>query len=371
MRWRGPRVGSLADDLVSERLEHRIRHPRANAASYATSTVQREPAPPAGLDGEFAEVLPKGFRGRRSSSHLGGVQGRQDAQVNVRCAGKRFVAALPEPAMYQSQLHASLVDALGGTIWTRSTRDEDNFRQVFCSSIYRHVSPSNVEIPSTRSANGDIIIFGRRIELKYASAEKREGMSEFLQDFELLLAGKIDFAALAIRADRDDRHVHSCVHMPKLPKTGGAANFADRAFDSKSYKQAAVFLSATFPHAPESIVVRAGKGNVATSYLSFERAPAIARSSFLETHWGLIHTDVVGSQEDGLICFLFKRADDVTLDTVSKSGSVSLAIPYSPNPIPLAQCRRVNAVCKTRKTVAGAAVWERTVEVDIPAFNIV
>jgi hypothetical protein len=96
--------------------------------------------------------------------------------------------------MYQSNLHKILRGALESTKWTRSTKDEDNYRQVLCASLYEKISPNNVEIPSTRSAHGDIKIFGRRIEIKYANNEKVEELVKLLEDFDLLLESKIEFS---------------------------------------------------------------------------------------------------------------------------------------------------------------------------------
>lgn len=75
--------------------------------------------------------------------------------------------------MYNSRMHQVLVESIKNTIWVKSTKNEDNFRQVLCSSLYTHISPSNLSIPSTRSGGGDIEIFGRKIEIKYANAEKK------------------------------------------------------------------------------------------------------------------------------------------------------------------------------------------------------
>lgn len=270
--------------------------------------------------------------------------------------------------MYRSQLHDILIASLNGVIWTRSTRDEDNFRQVVCSSIYQHIAPSSVEIPSTRSSKGDIIIFGRRIELKYASAEKCEGLGEFLQDFELLLEGKIEFSIMAVRIARGDRHLHSCVNLPMLAKTGAAADFGVRNFGNSTYKSTGIFLSATFPHPPVPIEVRQGRGKNSTSYLSFENATAIARSSFLEVAGLAVHVDVVGSQEDGLICFLFKRAENMVFEAAGGSAWTSIDIPYAPSPISIAKVRNVDALSRARKTGGGAPVSQRVIEPNVLAF---
>jgi hypothetical protein len=276
--------------------------------------------------------------------------------------------------MYHSHLHQILVDTLKGTIWTRSTKDEDNFRQVVCSSLYSYVSPNNVEIPSTRSGNGDIKIFGRKIELKYASSDKREGLGSFLEDFDLLLNSRIEFCIMAIKLDasKDDKYVHRCVHLPMLPQSGALGTFGNRSIAGSTYKSISVFLSATYPHASTKMKVRVGKGKNATAFLSFEAVTAIARSSFLETHMGVIHVDVIGSREDGLMCFLYKRADNVKLIDVPGGITGQFEIPNNPSPIVIGTTRMVNAVADSQKTVGAGrdAAYSNVQETNVLAIKI-
>lgn len=274
--------------------------------------------------------------------------------------------------MYKSELHRIFVEVLRGTVWTRSTKDEDNFRQVVCASLYRHISENNVEIPSTRSGHGDIKIFNRRIELKYASNEKQETLDDILDDFELLLDSKIEFLIVAMKLDPAiiENHLHRCIHFPKLKQEGEVVTFGTRTFDNTQYRSIAIFLAATYPHAPTIITETPGKGNKSSSYLSFEKAHSISRSSFLSTPKGVIHVDVVGSREDGLICFLFKRADDVDL-VVSQQVQqpIQINIPYDPN-ITIAECTRVDVWSRSRKREGVTCVSDTLIESAVPNIRI-
>jgi len=259
--------------------------------------------------------------------------------------------------MYQSELHKVLRKALENTKWTRSTKDEDNFRQVVCSSLYEFISPNNVEIPSTRSGHGDIKVFGRKIELKYASNEKVETIEEVLADFDLLLEDKIEFSIVAIRLDVSsvDNYVHRAVKLPMLRKTGAAATFADHDLGPHTYCGVSIFLAATFQHAPKAITMKIGKGKNATAYLSFETATAIFRSSFLETPNGIVHVDVIGCKEDGLVIFLYKKAHHLNLkDTPNTAFSID--IPYAPAALTIATGRIVDAYSQIQKFTTLAAV---------------
>lgn len=205
--------------------------------------------------------------------------------------------------MYRSELHALLAEALDAAKWTRSTKDEDNFRQVLCANLYRRISPNNVEIPSTRSGHGDIRIFGRRIELKYANGEKGDSLDAVLEDFDLLLQYKIEFCLVVLRLDvavRDD-YLHSVIKVPALAKGKPVQAFPRHYVDEESYCGPAIFLGAVYPHEVGAITPRAGKGKNATAYLSFEPAHSIERSYFLEVATRLVHCDVLGSREDGFL----------------------------------------------------------------------
>jgi hypothetical protein len=274
--------------------------------------------------------------------------------------------------MYQSELHTVLRKTLESTKWTRSTKDEDNFRQVVCSALYEFISPNNVEIPSTRSGHGDIRIFGRKIELKYASNEKVETLEAILEDFDLVLEDKIEFSIVAIRLDASvsDNHLHRAVKVPMLAKTGVPATFGDHGTAPHTYKGISIFLAAVFPHAPKAITLKTGKGKNATSYLSFESSPAIARSSFVETPKGLIHVDVIGCKEDGLIIFVYKKAHHVTLTDVQAGAAVNIDIPYAPAPLNIGSMRLVQAFSMLQKFPGNPALGLTLVESNVPCFKI-
>ena len=275
--------------------------------------------------------------------------------------------------MYRSELHAHIAEALEAAKWTRSTKDEDNFRQVLCANLYKRISPNNVEIPSTRSGHGDIRIFGRRIELKYANGEKGDSLETVLQDFDLLLQDKIEFCLVVLRLDvaAGDDYLHSVIKVPALAKGKAAPNFARHDFDgNKKYCGPALFLGAVYPHQVGAINPRTGKGKNATAYLSFEQAHALERSYFLEAVGRLIHCDVLGSREDGFLAFLFKIADGLHLSDVLNTAS-RIVIPHAAGDVDLADCRRVNAHRFSQKFPAGSpAAIADPIEENVIVFTI-
>jgi hypothetical protein len=267
--------------------------------------------------------------------------------------------------MYRSELHSILVRALDQSKWTRSTRDEDNFRQVICSHLYADISPNNTEIPSTRSGSGDIRIFGRKIELKYVNPEKRDKLDTILADLDLLLESKVEFCIVALRSDSEhkDNHLVRTVELPLLAVNNAVAPIAQHA--PHNYYGPGVFLPACFPHAIErTSITEGGKSKRTNSYLSIEHAHNIERSSFLTVGTNHLHVDVIGSREDGLLIFLYKRADEVTFEV--KTPAQDIFVPYAPAPLRLASLERVDA--KTKPSLVGRKSW--VLESDVPRFII-
>ncbi|WP_129515582.1 hypothetical protein [Burkholderia stabilis] len=243
--------------------------------------------------------------------------------------------------MYRSELHEILIRALERSKWTRSTRDEDNFRQVICSHLYSDISPNNTEIPSTRSGSGDIRIFGRKIELKYVNPDKRDKLDIILADIDLLLDLKVEFCIVALRFDSDhnDEHLVRTVDLPLLATSRAVAPIAPHG--PHNYYGPGIFLPACYPHDIKRIsIANNGRSKKTNSYLSIERAHNIERSSFITIGLNNFHVDVIGAREDGLLIFLYKRADEVEFRRVTAPQDIE--VPYQPIPIRLAAIERVS-----------------------------
>ncbi|EOW9225131.1 hypothetical protein ACN26P_003674 [Vibrio cholerae] len=278
--------------------------------------------------------------------------------------------------MYRSELHDILKESLERTKWTRSTKDEDNYRQVLCSVLYDYISPNNVEIPSTRSAHGDIKIFGRRIELKYANNEKVEKLENFLEDFDLLLDEKIEFSIMAIRTDvvHTDNFLHNCVRTPMLKASGANDQFCIhqsnlsgqvKGLKKYEYKGVSVFLPAVYAHEIRNLTIRVGQGKKSTAYLSFENINAIDRSSIIQIGENYIHCDVIGSREDGFIAFLYKKLCGTQVR--NKKFSDRISIKYRPNNIELALKYYVDIAVKSKKGLSGK---NTVLESGVPLYKI-
>ena len=267
--------------------------------------------------------------------------------------------------MYQSELHTILVRALDRAKWTRSTRDEDNFRQVVCSQLYVDISPNNTEIPSTRSGAGDIKIFGRKIELKYINPEKRDKLDTILADLDLLLESKVEFCIVALRFDSDhkDNHLVRTVDLPLLAAAGAVSPIAQHV--PGNYYGPGVFLPACYPHAVvRPSITEGGKPKKTNSYLSVEHTQNIERSSFLKVGPNNLHVDVIGSREDGLLILLYKRADEITFDV--KIPAQDISVPYAPAPLRLASIERVDA--RAKPGLVGRK--QKVIESDVPRYII-
>lgn len=267
--------------------------------------------------------------------------------------------------MYRSELHSILIRALEEAKWTRSTRDEDNFRQVICSHLYESISPNNTEIPSTRSGAGDIKIFGRKIELKYVNAEKRDKLDTILADLDRLIDSKVEFCIVAIRftSDHKDSHLVRAVDLPLLASNGATAPIANH--PPHNYYGPGIFLPACHVHSIDRISVTVdGETKKTNSYISVEHVHNIERSSFIAIGAHRLHVDVIGSKEDGLLTFLYKRADAVDFDVLQAPQDIFVL--YAPNPLPLASIERVKV--STKPQLLGRRVI--VLEEDVALFKI-
>lgn len=273
--------------------------------------------------------------------------------------------------MYRSELHSILIQALNKAKWTRSTREEDNFRQVICSHLYESISPNNTEIPSTRSGGGDILIFGRKIELKYVNSEKRDKLDTILADIDYLLESKVEFCIVAIRftADHKDSHLVRAIDLPLLSSNNATAPIADH--QPHGYYGPGIFFPACYIHAIDRIsiteydvVSKTRKTKKTNSYISVEHAHNVERSCFIKIGQHLLHVDVIGSKEDGLLTLLYKRADQITLTTVQPSQDIH--VPYVPNSLRLASIERIDVSAKPQ--LAGRL--EAQLEKNVPLFSI-
>ena len=227
--------------------------------------------------------------------------------------------------MYKSRIQSNLIEALEEILAIRFEKGEDNFRQILGNKM------DNIYIPSTHSGEGDINIYDRKIEIKfccttgeYKETSEKISINEIEKDFESLLKRETRFFVITFRigTNLSDRHPENFIRFKDM-KRADSVNFKfndTRNGVQYNYKLGSIFLSATRWHDSESI--RDDKSHTAKTakcYFDFESINSIERSSLLEVHQDIfIHTTVIGSIEDGVLCFLFCHADDID---VKKRGS--------------------------------------------------
>jgi hypothetical protein len=280
--------------------------------------------------------------------------------------------------MYRCELHTILRETLQDITWTPSTKDEDNFRQVLSAALSRRASPYTVEIPSTRSGAGDIQVAGRRIEIKYASRSKQVALSKLVEDWDSMLCGETDFCIVSIRPERDpsDDHLDSCITPAVITPTAVPATLQRM---STGYCDIGMFLPAVSTELRQ--LSQAGaKGRPVFRYLPFEAAPAITRSCFLRTRDALLHVDTIGSREDGLISFLYKKAAcavirdeaqltwrDLRLGVDLKLLALMKTAPHAPL---VARHAMVTVDVPTHKKVGSAPLLSLPTEADVSLFDL-
>ena len=249
--------------------------------------------------------------------------------------------------MYKSIIQSNLIEAIENLLTTRLEKGEDNFRQILGKEM------ENIYIPSTSSGAGDININDRKIEIKfccthgeYKKTSEKISINEIEKDFNSLLKREAQFFLIAFRigTNLSDRHPENFINFKDM-KSADSVNFK---FDDikngvqYNYKLGSIFLSATRWHDSESI--RDDKSHTAKTakcYFDFESINSIERSSLLEVHQDIfIHTTVIGSIEDGVLCFLFCHADDIDVrkqgspeeikikNKVSKGSSIDVILGY-------------------------------------------
>lgn len=280
--------------------------------------------------------------------------------------------------MYLSELHGILRATLQDITWTPSTKDEDNFRQVLSAALSRRASPYTVEIPSTRSGAGDIQVAGRRIEIKYASRSKQVALSKLVEDWDSMLCGETDFCIVSIRTERDpsDDHLDTCITPAVITPTTVPTTLPRTA---TGYCDIGMFLPAVSMELRQ--LSQAGaKGRPKFRYLPFEDAPAITRSCFLRTRDALLHVDTIGSREDGLISFLYKRSTRVAIRGEAQlvwsdlhfSVDPKLITPTNPPPnAPLvARHAKVTVDVPTQKKVGNAPLQSMPAEAAVSMFDL-
>lgn len=208
-------------------------------------------------------------------------------------------------------------------------------------------------------------IFGRKIELKYVNSEKRDSLETILADIDLLLESKVEFCIVALRLDAEhkDSHLVHTVGLPLLRASGAIAPIAIHT--PHGYFGPGVFLPACFPHEIKRISISEGGVTKKTnSYLSLEKVQNIERSCFLKIGSSDLHVDVIGSREDGLLIFLYKRADDVTFE--QKAAPQDIQFTYDPAAIRIGSIERVD-VLRSPKLIGRKAA---KIEEDVPRITI-
>lgn len=181
-----------------------------------------------------------------------------------------------------------------------------------------------------------------------------------------ILLGALECAKWT-RSTRDsehkDTHLVRTVELPLLKGRGAVAPIANRT--PHNYYGPGILLPACYLQKPKRIsLTEAGKSKKTNSYILLEQAQNYERSCFLRIGGHDLHVDVIGSRQDGLLTFLYKRADDMTLEVCTAVRAI--VVPYEPSAIKIGDIERGNVL--TKPSLPGRKV--RIFEEDVPRISI-
>lgn len=193
---------------------------------------------------------------------------------------------------------------------------------------------------------------------------------DFFDDFEDLLSHKVDFCLLSINTtpSKSGNYFNTFISIPSISWKLPNINDLYRKLDNAYYSICGVFLPATYTHKIKSINTRVGKGKNITSYLSFEMNTSLIRSSFIKFEDTIIHVDVIGSKEDGSICYLYKRADGLRIKNEREFSYIY--VPHREQSIILAKCSLADIYPVSTKPVLKKQLEEKETQHDVIIFHI-
>ena len=222
--------------------------------------------------------------------------------------------------MFNTYLHSIIKKSLENFIFINEKSNEDDFRSSFIIELNKHLPNVDMITPSTRSADGDIKILNKKIELKFKNFTSKNlvPMGEVIEDFDSVIQGETDFFIIAFQFKYKEPHstnFHKYINFHELKNTysGNGTKYTYRK-EKKSigYKAYSIFLGGCFIEEPSLVKLDSSKKNGVNSYVSFEHMSNIRKEYFLAVRDDVyIHTNVIGSPEDGIIYFLYSRAEGI------------------------------------------------------------
>ena len=103
--------------------------------------------------------------------------------------------------MFNTYLHSIIKKSLKNFIFINEKSNEDDFRSSFIIELKKHLPNVDIITPSTRSADGDIKILNKKIEIKFKNFTSNNlvPMGEVIEDFDSVVHGKTDFFIIAFQ----------------------------------------------------------------------------------------------------------------------------------------------------------------------------
>ena len=222
--------------------------------------------------------------------------------------------------MFNTYLHSIIKKSLKNFIFINEKSNEDDFRSSFIIELKKHLPNVDIITPSTRSADGDIKILNKKIEIKFKNFTSNNlvPMGEVIEDFDSVVHGKTDFFMIAFQfkyEESNSTNFHKYINFHELKNTysGNGTKYTYRSQKkSIGYKAYSIFLGGCFIEKPRLVKLDSSKKNGINSYVSFEHMSNIRKEYFLEVSDDMyIHANVIGSPEDGIIYFLYSRAEGI------------------------------------------------------------
>lgn len=216
--------------------------------------------------------------------------------------------------MFKTKLEDIIIQCLNNLLFSKEFISEDDFRDQLSTELKKIVSEANISIPSTRSSKGDIEILGRKCEIKYLKQTQKQKtkIQDIIDDLESLRSNECDFVIVAFHMDNYSRNFDFYLNdIISFPAIKDLSKNKGTIFNNKiiSYKAYSVFFAGAYL---TDFIDSNDRANKAPKYLKFENNLNIRRTVLLEINKNeYLCSNVIGSCEDGMICYLYSNTKNL------------------------------------------------------------